>query len=276
MPIFTQNEVNLHTHSFYCGHGTGEISDYVHAAVDGKRLKVLGFSEHCQTPDNYYPDRMRFETFETYMETVKSFCSGGEENEGLRVLLGAECDWNSHYVPYYSYLKQRLGFSYLIGSVHYCQDRETGRLLYLGKILEIGPYLGSYVKDYTDMLSSGLFLFGCHPDLFCYHTEWNKDLEMAASEIIDCARQYNMVLEVNGQGCLKKHVKSDGSTRYPYPVPEFWAMVREAGVRVCVNSDAHNPIHLNSPLAYSFAVENNLESLLVKWNVSEDGISIAH
>lgn len=270
MPIFTQSEVNLHTHSYYCGHGTGEISDYVRAAKEGKRLKVLGFSEHCQTPDNYYPDRMRFETFEAYMENVKAFCGTDAE---LKVLLGSECDWHPGYIPYYNYLKERLGFSYLIGSVHYCREKDSGRLLYLGKILDVGPYLSAYVKEYTAMLSSGLFLFGCHPDLFCYHTEWNKDLESAASEIIACAKETGMPLEVNGQGCLKKHVREDGSTRYPYPVSEFWAMAREAGVKVCVNSDAHNPIHLYSPLAREFAKENGLESLFVKWNVSGDIIS---
>ncbi|MCR5761229.1 MAG: histidinol-phosphatase [Sphaerochaetaceae bacterium] len=275
MPIFTQSEVNLHTHSFYCGHGTGEIGDFVSEALRLGNIKVLGFSEHCQTPDNFYPDRMRYETFETYTDVVNSFREGGYNAvPSLTVLLGAECDWNTQYTNYYRYLKEGAGFNYLIGSVHYFFDKEAQRLLYMGKCRDVKPYLSKYVEEYTQMLSSGLFLFGCHPDLYCYHTEWDKDMESAASEIIACAKENNMPLEVNGQGCLKKHIREDGSIRYPYPVPEFWAMAKEAGVKVCINSDAHNPIHLDTPRARAFASENGLDDLLVKWEITEGKVSL--
>ena len=60
--IYTPDKVNLHTHSFYCKHGSGTIADYVEQArKDG--LKLLGFSEHCPLPDREYQkgNRMDYE-----------------------------------------------------------------------------------------------------------------------------------------------------------------------------------------------------------------------
>ncbi|MCR4676793.1 MAG: histidinol-phosphatase [Sphaerochaetaceae bacterium] len=268
MPIFTQNEINLHTHSFYCGHGTGTLKDYIAEAFKNPQLKVLGFSEHCQTPDEFYADRMRYDVFEDYVEDAFSL----KNTEGLTVLCGAECDWNPSYTAYYRYLKERMGLDYILGSVHYYRDRESGRLRYYGKCLDVTPYLSDYVSEYTAMLRSGLFLIGCHPDLYCYHTEWNSLLEEAAREIISTAKETGMILEINGCGFQKKHIREDGSTRHPYPVPEFWKIVREEGVRCCINSDAHHPAHLISHPAFAFASENGLEDLLVKWEISDEGI----
>ena len=38
---YLQNEVNLHTHSFYCMHGEGKISEYVKKADEESRIKIL-------------------------------------------------------------------------------------------------------------------------------------------------------------------------------------------------------------------------------------------
>ncbi len=55
---YTDREINLHTHSFYCGHGHGHIAEYVQAAASTS-LKALGFSEHCPFPDDRYRSTRR-------------------------------------------------------------------------------------------------------------------------------------------------------------------------------------------------------------------------
>ena len=70
---FLQNEVNLHTHSYYCRHGEGEIKDYVSVARKKGLLKVLGFSEHAPLPDKklYYGTRMEYSDLDRYERDVR-------------------------------------------------------------------------------------------------------------------------------------------------------------------------------------------------------------
>ena len=70
---YLQNEVNLHTHSFYCRHGEGKISEYVKKAEEKVLLKVLGFSEHAPLPDKilYYGTRMDYSDLDRYDRDVK-------------------------------------------------------------------------------------------------------------------------------------------------------------------------------------------------------------
>ena len=44
---------NLHTHSFYCGHGSGTIKEYADFA-QASGYEVFGFSEHIPFPDNHF------------------------------------------------------------------------------------------------------------------------------------------------------------------------------------------------------------------------------
>ena len=88
---YLQNEVNLHTHSFYCRHGEGKISEYVKKAEEKGLLKVLGFSEHAPLPDKilYYGTRMDYSDLDRYDRDVKK----ADEESRIKILLGAECDW---------------------------------------------------------------------------------------------------------------------------------------------------------------------------------------
>ena len=109
---FLQNEVNLHTHSYYCRHGEGEIKDYVSVARKKGLLKVLGFSEHAPLPDKklYYGTRMEYSDLDRYERDVRL---SGEEG-GIKVLLGAECDWIKDEVGFYrDELLGERGYSYL-------------------------------------------------------------------------------------------------------------------------------------------------------------------
>ena len=266
--LYSQAKVNLHTHSFYCGHGAGEISDYVKEAKAEGKLSVLGFSEHCPVPDNRWPStRMQFDQLPLYIRDVRA--SRAEENaqaKGLQILLGAECD----YMPqYHSYFKDELlgkqGFDYLIGAVHFHHDPITGAYIYPNKIPDYTPFLGEYVKNYVMAIESGLFLFCAHPDLYAYNTPWSADLKAAAKDIIQCAKEHDTILEVNGNGLRKGLAQIGGVLRHKYTIPEFWEMALDAGVRICCNSDAHAPKELPIDNCLDFA--HKLGINFVSWNV---------
>lgn len=275
MALYSQDKVNLHTHSWYCGHGKGEISDYVKQAKAEGKLSVLGFSEHCPVPDDRWSStRMAYEKLPSYVADVRK--ASAEELRGadgsradgasLKVLLGAECDYMPEYYSYYKdELLGRQGFDYLIGAVHFHHDPITGAYIYPNKIPDYTPFLGEYVKNYVNTIESGLFLLCAHPDLYAYNTPWSVELKAAAKDIIQCALEHNMPLEVNCYGLRKGQVLIGGQMRYHYTIREFWEMALEAGVKICCNSDAHKPVHLSNEPGLEFGKELGIE--FVKWDV---------
>ncbi|MBQ4280768.1 MAG: PHP domain-containing protein, partial [Spirochaetales bacterium] len=123
--LYNQSLVNLHTHSFYCKHGTGTIAQFVsQAKEDG--LRVLGFSEHCPLPDREYQkgNRMDYPDLPFYEADVRAQMNDPD----IRVLLGAECDWLPDEESFYrdGLLGER-GYDYLCCSIHHMVDPSDGR-----------------------------------------------------------------------------------------------------------------------------------------------------
>ena len=269
MALYSQDKVNLHTHSFYCGHGKGQICEYVQEAKAEGKFSVLGFSEHCPVPDNRWQStRMDYSQFPSYIKDVKNARDVEDSlgSNGLQILLGAECD----YLPqYHSYFRDEVlgkqGFDYLIGAVHFHYDPFIEKYIYPNKILDYTPFLSEYVKNYVDTIESGLFLFCAHPDLYAYNTPWSADLKAAAKDIIQCAVEHNMPLEVNGNGLRKGQALIGGLMRNHYTIVEFWEMALEAGVHICCDSDAHKPNEL--PIDNCLEFGRQLGIKFVSWEV---------
>ena len=237
---YLQNQVNLHTHSFYCRHGEGRIDEYVREAGKKGLLKVLGFSEHAPLPDKdlYYGTRMLYSELDQYERDVRE----ADGLYGIKVLLGAECDWIKDEVGFYrDELLGKRGYSYLLGSVHSMVSPETGLDTYISRI---GPtfrsILSGYVKLYTEMLSSSLFLYGCHPDLYMSdYRIWDNNAKAAAKDIGECAIDCNIPLEMNDCGIRKGLIDTPDGKKYRYTNKEFWIMMKDMGVKIVTGSDAH-------------------------------------
>jgi len=185
--LYSPSQVNLHTHSFYCRHGKGTIDEFVQQAkADG--LKLLGFSEHCPLPDREYQkgNRMDYEELPAYEADVRSYMGDPD----LKVLLGAECDWLPGEESFYrDELLGNRGYDYLICSVHHMADPSDGKEKFLQYLtwMPVGLII-DYVDLYTAALDSGMFLFGCHPDLFLAgHRKWDAEAKAASRDIIQCA-----------------------------------------------------------------------------------------
>lgn len=244
--IYKQSEVNFHTHTFYSHHGSGTVKEYVEKAKEIKRLKVLGFSEHTILPFPFIPsERMSRKENEEYIKEVREY----EIDKDILVLLGGECDWRADLYSFYKdELLSKYGFDYLLGSIHYLKSTTSGELFYLGEREKGRPSLREYVDSYTSMLSSSLFLYGCHPDLYmATRDEWGRDEEEAAKDIISCAKENNIALEINANGLLKKQIeRKNGIFTAPYPVEEFWYLAKDSGIKIVSGSDAHSVKNLDN------------------------------
>ncbi len=268
--LLSQSQFNLHTHSFYCKHGNGTIADYVaQAKKDG--LKVLGFSEHCPLPDREYQkgNRMDYEDLPFYEADVKE----AKKDKEISTFLGAECDWlDDEFAFYRDELLGKRGYDYLCCSVHHIFDPGSGRERFLGFFSDLKVSdVADYVKWYTDALRSGIFLFGCHPDLiFNGYRRWDKTSESASRDIIQCAKECNIPLEINDNGLRKKPIQAEDGMRQPYPVRQFWEMAKDMGVKIITNSDAHRPIDVTAHLRNSASFAEKLGIRFAKLEL-EDG-----
>ncbi len=270
--IFSQKEVNLHTHSFYCRHGSGTIAEYV-AQAEKDNLKVLGFSEHCPLPDREFckGERMDYPELPLYERDVNQ----AKKEANIHVLLGAECDW----VPgeeslYKDELLGRRNYDYIICSIHNMKDPNTGKDTYLGRITDLNTkLLSEYVNLYTAGLASGMFLFGCHPDLvFAGYKKWDNNAKAAAKDIISCAKQYNVPLEINDYGLRKPFIQTEEGMRPAYPLKHFWEMVvSEGGIRVVCNSDAHRAVDVDAHTINATAFAKELGIEFASYSLGKDG-----
>ena len=239
---YTQEVVNLHTHSYYCGHGFGEVAEYAQEGVK-QGLELLGMSEHCPVPDNRWEkSRMSYSMLDSYNKdclAVKAEYAGK-----LEILRGFECDYLPQYKSYFEELQERC--DYLFFAVHDLSlSIHDEYSIFWNPITK--EDLFTYTKLYLEGIESGLFLFGAHPDVFCHsYRGWDEETIACSKAIIECAVDNDVALEINGNGMRKGLVKTSYGKRYAYPHHEFWKLAAQYPLKVLCNSDAHKPSYVNN------------------------------
>lgn len=245
---------NLHTHSFYCGHGSGEIHEYFDCARK-EGFSILGFSEHCPFPDGTYgTTRMAFDKMCSYESDV----NGLKGDEETSVILGYECDYLPEWNGYFEDLKERV--DYLVSGTHFML-RENGDRISPFSLSFSRKDIPIYAKLYIKAMETGLFDFMAHPDVFLLNYKWDEDAKAASRDIIEAAVDLDMPLEINSNGIVK--AEESGMDEYGYPNANFWSLAREYGVKAVVSSDAHKVENLykNYDKVYQLALDLNIELL---------------
>lgn len=225
---------NLHTHSFYCGHGSGTLDEYCIAAIS-QNLELLGFSEHLPLPDRRFQSSRMDNSMMTIYE--KDALEMDAKYQNLKVLLAYECDYSREYYNYYRDLLDSKRVNYLITGTHFIKDKD-GRYssIFTNPMDEYG--LKQYAKTVIDAMESNLFSFVAHPDLFLSAYQGKKDESLAViKDIIALSKEKNIPLEINGNGMLKKKING----HYQYPCDEFWYMVEDQKAPTVRNTDSHSP-----------------------------------
>lgn len=267
-------KANLHTHSRYCGHGIGELSQYLQSAKK-QGLEMLGFSEHCPVPDGrWHRSRMQYSMLDTYIAECRTLQS--EEN-GLIVLCGFECDHHSDYATWYKdHLLNQGRADYLAFGIHYLSTPD-GKDTFMRKLPPSTKWLHTYTDRYIEGILSGTYLFGVHPDLFgMFYTSWDKEAIACSKHILEAASSVKFPLEINGYGCRKPKIPSSEGMRWQYPMRKFWELATQYDVPVIVNSDAHRPEDLALHNIGAFELADTLGIPLPGWNHhAKYGLSIA-
>lgn len=242
---------NLHTHSFYCGHGKGLIGEYVSYAKE-KEFSTLGFTEHCPFLDEtYHRTRMPYSQMKSYESDIEK-----EKCDEIDLLIGYECDYIPSWHGYFEDLRERV--DYLISGTHFIH-RENGDITSPFSMDFKTKDLIKYCDMYIKAMNSGLFLFLAHPDVFLLNYPWNDNAKSASLDIIQASISLGIPLEVNANGIEKSIGDSWG-----YPNINFWSLAKEYGVNAVISSDAHSVENLDKHYddVYEFAKELGINILV--------------
>lgn len=221
---------NYHTHTRWCGHGTGDIEDYVREGI-AQGLQELAITEHAPLPGDIDDRRMPYSDFAAFNRQLDAAV---QKYAGQIVLRkGLECEYYPKYLDVYRRYRDEHGYTvFALG--HHTSIDGTLDNFYLTR----PEHLARYADEVCEGLQTGLFSFVAHPDVVVFgYGKVDKAMEKAMGQIFATCCQLDIPVELNASG----HLTGRG-----YPCPEIWQGVatRYPGLRCLVNSDAHQPHHL--------------------------------
>jgi len=231
--------VDLHNHTELCGHASGDMEEYVRAAIE-KGIKIFGFADHSpwMLQENIKM-ALSYDEVPVYISRVRALKEhySKVDNPEIQILLGIEMDFIPGQVPHVAECLEEYEFDYTIGSVHYIGTWGFDQVEQITQferrsIREIYEHYFGLVKQ---LIRCGLFNIVGHLDLikkFGYYPKngWDDIQEDVAKAL----GESGMVVEVNTSGM-------DKPVGEFYPGANFLCRLRKYGVPVTLGSDAHSP-----------------------------------
>ena len=243
---YINHHANYHSHTWLCRHAEGEPIDYLKEAKR-TNLNILGISDHAPFQVLYDRGSTRMTIGEYYSKYIPMLNRAKEyaNKNNMKLYFGLEIEYLPNYDNYYLELFQDM--DYLILGQHYIID-ENNKLK-----SSFGLKTKEHVKIYRDMILEALetnyFSLVCHPEL-CFYGISNPTDEMyeLLRPIIKKCVELDVPLELNANGIRKVYHRGqdiNDYSKYPYPKPKFWEMVKEEGAVGIITSDAHQIKELN-------------------------------
>jgi histidinol-phosphatase (PHP family) len=231
-----------HIHTSLCNHASGEMEEYVQAAVR-KGLQAMTFLEHLECGLCYEQQLwLTPELFTLYFEEGERLRSKYARQIAIR--LGVEIGWNAAAADELLAVLARFPFEHLGLSCHFYFDGKrhlnllSSRQEHIDALSAIGPepvldaYFASLIEACGQIPCDKL----CHLDAALRHlpgfslTDHHRQL---ISKLLQVMQRNNIALEINTSGYEIR----------PWPYPAF-AIVEQAvamGIALIPGSDAHHP-----------------------------------
>ena len=231
---------NYHTHTERCRHAWGTDEEFVLAAIRGG-FSELGFSDHaCWKYEGNFKSHMRMTVaeFDAYFESIQSLKEKYKDQISVRI--GMECEYFPKYMGWLEQFVKEKKLDYIIFGNHFNMTDEFGE--YYGFVCGDDRMLKKYIDDCIAGMSTGLYSYLAHPDLFMRGRERFDALAAKESErLCRWCRDHGVVLEYNLEGAQMS--ENCGRTLYPYP--DFWEIAAGYGNDVIIGVDAHEPKSLS-------------------------------
>lgn len=276
-------KINFHTHSTFCD-GNFSPREMVLAAIQ-KNFTMLGFSGHSMYP--FAADwHINPREISNYVKEIRSLQE--EFKDSIKIFCGFEAD----YIPSITFPTKEnykeFNPDYLIGSVHYvitekgqfAVDDKPENILAGFKALynnDSKTFVHDYFEAERKMLKQGDFEIIGHPDLIRKRNGFLKMFDETTPDYIEelkltakAIASAGVVAEIN-TGAIARGVMDD-----VYPSSYFLELLYEAGVPICINSDAHTTEGLDCAFerAQSIAKKIGYKELIYPHNGTEEIIHI--
>lgn len=230
-----------HVHTRYCNHASGNMEEYVLAAL-AKGLSSLTFLEHLERGLDYSPCIwLTAELLEKYFAEGKKVQE--KYADQITVRLGAEVGCNPEALDELLAALDAYPFTHRGLSCHFFFDGEkhlnmlSRRSDHIKEMAAFGlePILDAYfsnlIQGCQDIPCDKL----CHLDAALRHnapvlTEHHHAL---IEELFALMQEKNIALEVNTSGYELR--------QQPYPAFPFIQRARQLGIPLIIGSDAHHP-----------------------------------
>ncbi len=245
-------QANYHTHTRWCKHATGEIEDYIEAAI-GAGLKELAITEHVPHKDNLDPRRIQWEEFDAYNQALEAAIH--KYHADIRVIKGFECEYYPESLDAYCMFKERYGYKLLILGQH----RSGKNREYDNFAVKSVKEMQIYADEVCAGLETGLFTFLAHPELALqgYPHVWDKECERVMRQIYTVCESKNIPVEINANGFWDHRA---------YPSRDALILSKDYKLRYLINSDAHRPDYLcGEPVAAVERFAKELELPIMKY-----------
>ncbi len=246
------NLTNYHSHCSFCD-GRAPMEEFVKAAV-GAGFSAYGVSSHAPLP---FPTKWTLEQGQVaaYLEELGRL----KDKYAGRIELYAamEIDYlHGDQNPSIAYF-QHLGLDYRIGSVHLIYtdqgeiiDTDTGAENF--KLLleqhfqgDLKRMVGRYYEASLRLVELGGFDFIAHADKISYNANYCEDgvtrqnwYKKLREDLFALVAEKGIMMEINTKAFAKRGCF--------FPDQEYFRLIRELGIPVVVNSDAHFPELINA------------------------------
>lgn len=239
-----------HSHSRFCD-GSGEPEAYVEAAL-AKGFTAFGFSSHA--PVSFDSDwNMKREDLPAYLALTRRLKD--QHSDRIELYTGLEADW----YPGCEDWRTLPGVDYTIGAVHFLPHPEDGSPMAVdGSLKEFKKTLSegfdgniqafgeAYFRAIRTMLIQTPPNILAHFDVFRKNNasgrffeeseEWYREEIARTLEVILLT---DVIVEVNTGGMARGYVPD------PYPSPWILELIRDMGIPIQVNADAHLPENID-------------------------------
>jgi histidinol-phosphatase (PHP family) len=227
--------IDYHLHGNFCGHATGELAEYVEAAL-ARGFDEIGFSDHLPKvidPDPYHA--MLEDQLPRYVDTVISLQK--KYSGRIIIKLGIEADYFAGHESATKRLLDAYPFDYVLGSIHFLGDWHFTSKQGLARYSSEDPVAAfpRYFDLLRRMIATGLFDIVAHPDALRRGAFQPKHcMEQEHRDTARLLREKGMAIELNTGGLRR----GAGSV---YPERSFLAACVAEEVPVTLGSDAHVP-----------------------------------
>ncbi len=220
--------VNLHTHTYRCGHATGTAEEYILRAIENG-IKVLGFSEHAPCPSLESGFRLPSSQVKDYFSELELLRE--KYKNDIKIYIGFEMEYYpERFEEMYNFAKEN-GAEYLILGQHFTRNERPD-----GTFVGITPKPKEILIEYVDAviagIKTGVFTYICHPDVVVY-TENEEIYKAEMTRLCIAAKEYDIPLEINFYGIRDNRF---------YPLDKFWEIAGKIGCRVVFGFDSHDTL----------------------------------